>query len=852
MKKMNKKISLQAIAIFAILIVFAITFSSASFDYASNNIKTNYYGGEKITGKVKLNLTEEPTNSMFSSNIPGGISLLDLIKANNLIEGKNYTCSVGGCGSTFKTINEITGDYEFLGGEKVFGFKLMNNIDTINSMTLNINSDAADSCSQQLVVTVAEGTEFQDLQYTTPCGIKDYGCFDSTKSTQSAKLGNSAYCENITLSPAPAYQIGAKITRVVGGLEGTIIIQLKDGEGNELGVCNEIFSDFEGEQEVSCIVEYSGTETKTYQVCAKSDSGEIEYKIKYENSGQICGFNEGTLGKYDYEVFGRAVSFASSPNIEIDSATYIGDLQSEIYNYLDNKYKLKCPSTGCIVPIKIRGVSQTVTFSNALINYVSDAGNTEANGIHDVEESTSTISAENINFDLKHANFTIPIASTAKLFSLELGGEDVFSTAINITPGFEFDINPKSAPVGINVKYSITTTQNITSASWNFGDGTAVVSGKNVSHKYLTEGIFTVSVELTSLGAKTKKDFVVISGDAASSIDMLLEKYTQRLSNITSQVKVFPLWINTELKKQVNIDSLNASVAKAKKDLNTTNVTNLIKTLAELKVPYAIAISKSATTPLAIGYANIDTQLVAQKTGNEVGNEAETKNAIMNWIAENYDTSVKSETIKRFDDDGSTVLLMHFTIDLTLKTGKEVEGANLFINYPLNGMVFKENYGQNDVGSGTYIPLSGSKHIEFVINQPIEFANLGVYASAEITNLPSGFFGIIKRVLPPEFKFSWITFLIALIILVAFLLGIYIALQEWLKKNYEKGLFSNSDDFYNIMTFIRNSRNKGINDEIIESKLQKSGWRKEQIRYAFNKIEGKKILRFEIPIFRAI
>ena len=53
------------------------------------------------------------------------------------------------------------------------------------------------------------------------------------------------------------------------------------------------------------------------------------------------------------------------------------------------------------------------------------------------------------------------------------------------------------------------------------------------------------------------------------------------------------------------------------------------------------------------------------------------------------------------------------------------------------------------------------------------------------------------------------------------------------------------------MTFIYNSRNSGLNDIVIKKKLNSAGWNGEQVSYAFEKLSGKILGIFGIPIFRA-
>ena len=81
---------------------------------------------------------------------------------------------------------------------------------------------------------------------------------------------------------------------------------------------------------------------------------------------------------------------------------------------------------------------------------------------------------------------------------------------------------------------------------------------------------------------------------------------------------------------------------------------------------------------------------------------------------------------------------------------------------------------------------------------------------------------------------------------------IYIILQTWYKKNYEKHLFKNPNDLYNLINFIYNSRKAGLDEKEGRKKLLEKKWSKEQIVYAAKKLDGKRTGMWEIPMFKFI
>jgi len=77
---------------------------------------------------------------------------------------------------------------------------------------------------------------------------------------------------------------------------------------------------------------------------------------------------------------------------------------------------------------------------------------------------------------------------------------------------------------------------------------------------------------------------------------------------------------------------------------------------------------------------------------------------------------------------------------------------------------------------------------------------------------------------------------------------IYLILQEWYKKKYENHLFKNRNNLYNLITYIANSKNKGLGENDIIANLKKAKWNSEQITYVMRKYSGKRTGMMEFPI----
>ena len=272
--------------------------------------------------------------------------------------------------------------------------------------------------------------------------------------------------------------------------------------------------------------------------------------------------------------------------------------------------------------------------------------------------------------------------------------------------------------------------------------------------------------------------------------------------------------------------------------------------LLELNLPKSVLISKSGKLPLAVGFNDLDVKYIKEISKKEAEDDAKLKDRIIGWVRENYSPDIAFEQVSALRTDEER-LLSKFKIVLNAKNSQE---SYLIIDYPLESIIFYKDYGTKETSSsgGTYIPLkSDIKEIEFLIKEDISVEELNAYISPDISKL-----GIInEEICPPgdercttPYPIKWVLIWIGLI-LGGFLI-VYIILQEWYKRNYESHLFKNKDDLYNVINFIYNSRVAGLESKEIKHKLKGTGWKNEQIVYAFRKIDGKRTGLFEIPIFK--
>ena len=860
---MNNGVKLGALIL--VLIVLSVGFSAASFSYKNNNLRTSYSAGEKIGGALNISFTSEPASSLLRSNFNGSMKIIDLLKANQLVEGRDYTCTYPRCFDSYQSTGELSGTTNLSGSTPlIVGFKLTGEQVKITSVKFSIASTANKSCSRQLLIDVPgrNDTFIQNSKSSgVLCGNEYRGCFDrGTSNFLWATIpSNKPYCEKITLTPAPAYRIGGVIKN--GTVQSNIKMALRDSEGEPLG--DECILPIQSSdiQQIGCDVNYSISSGGDYFVCIYAEESTADYKIKTEDLAPMCGISDDAEYNIDFDLFASPLEFAAVGTFDMNDTL----LATHVDDYLENVYQRNC-SLGCIIPFKITGITQDLTFSNAEVQFTrAPSINTKLNDYRmykfnsDIAKITTP---KSVNLEVSFAGLTIPLGSNATKLYLYLNSQAILPSPLNISiaPSFGFDISPKTVLIGAKTKFQAITSANITSSSWNFGDGTTKTAyGKSVSHRYVASGSgnYSVEVELTrSDGVKARNFFEVGIGSLRLSAGSLVSEYESRLVNLSVQINALPIAIVNALKTKINITEMQASLAAVKRVLGNASsdadYLAVINSALAINPPASVVIAEEGKSiPLSFGIENANTNYIEQISEINLGSESarsDLKGAISSWLETNYGTSTDYAIITGVnDDDVKTPILTYFKVSMTKKSGApSTDPAYFVIDYPMGSISFLGNYSPKTVGSGTYIQLDDSKTVEFILSGAIGISSLGMYLSPQISQLMS-----TEGVPFAETGgFRWGRFILWMIVLLIIAFAVYIALQEWYKRRYESYLFKNPADLYNAITFVHNSRKNGLDDSEIAKKLKNAGWTGERVTYAFNKLDGKRTGMFEIPIFR--
>lgn len=847
--------------IILVLILLAIPFVSAIVTLHGSNIERNYQGGDLIRGNVNVSFRNVPYDSIVTSNMDGASSLGLWLERNNLRNNVGFNCSTENCLPRLQA-EEETGSFDG-GNSSYLGLKIEGSLIGIDLINFTLNGFGGASCQQNLALSFAGKSELTigSSNYVNEvCDQENYGCF-SPSGTNNAEIPyDGQYCEKIRLGPAPAYKVGARITNTTSSVSN-LMMKLYLEDGAFIGECTLPALSMSTET-IGCNIGVASITSRDYFVCIKAQSNS-RYTIRTETSNPCGTVNFGESYPVDYEIFAQRLKYGP-PKIEVSeerffSATGTG-LKEAAEEYISTNYEGRC-NPYCIIPFKINSGSQSFVTDPLVIYDIDGASNLRSETTYRVSEQKSLVNSGQLNLDISKLGLRVPLGSEAKTFSLFVDGQKILNQSITVSPSFNFSVGPTIVRVGQNTEFSIASSRNVTSSSWDFGDGSILnVEGKKSSHRYTQIGSFNLTVEAKdSSGVSGRSTVTVEVGDAKQSANLTIQDYRKRIKEIDSDLGVYPEYVQDKIKKELDLVGALGVVESSAREYdsaeNDDEYVAIINQINDLNLPKSIETVFSGTLPIAIGLTGANLIAIEQLTGKEIPNREAFLENLAFWTNENLKGEIRYEIAYGEFDNSYEAIFSVVKVEPRFSGSEE---SYLILGYEPSAIVTSGNYQERSIDSGIAFKVERDATYEIMILDEVDPSSLGIaVVPVEIGSLLTEeelpickvdrfcdeLAGEDEYTCPRDCKSYIGTYsTIALVLLGLFAIA-FGAIWWWYKLKYEKSIFPNRADLFNITGFIRTQRRNKVQDRDIREKLKKAGWNGEQINYAM-----KKVGRESIPV----
>ena len=878
---MNKNLFLLIVALLAINLVSA----SIELGNVSHNIEDSYIPGTAIMGWINFSMENEPATTLISA-FDNSVTIEDLLDENliscTVPNPYECTCLPSDCQPGYNSLGSGESTKTYSIGQlqsEVFGIKLNENITKVSDFRFNISSNAGSSCTNPLLVDLLDDGSI-DLRITNltdeTCFIQNpWGCFNPNEVSGNTTIGTTPLCEKITVPSAKGFKIGAVID---GTGTASFIMSIN---GNECPVNNIVES---GEISCNVILETETEPNRELEVCISAEEGisEDRYKINFEDN-DTCGFIEDSSNTpHDFEIYARPLKYAAPGNVGFHDGLFDDDtnLSAQVFSFIERRYSATC-DTDCIIPIKIySGINQIITVKDVYMDYDVNGLNptgSVATSIFDINETSVLYTTPFIEYDLDGLELFTPLSTDDETFELRIGDETIENNFSLLNISKVSSIIPTTVAALVKTRfYALTSSNENLTFTWNFGDNSLVqsTSKNSIDHIYATTGSKSLTVNITNaLGTTSKTVFVNVIAPF-NAINTTIAEYRNKLKAIDDKIFLLSDKLKERIGKTIDTADLTSAINRIEEqykqlfETESEELVKLMKQLNDLNIPESFDTSvEIKPSKFSQSATRLDLDIIGEFGAGSVETDKSEgyPNAIRLWLEENLDINIESKTYAFYLIDGTEqTSVTQVTLKLTPK--RPIDEFYMIIEGDTNNIKFIGDYSKREIDPNHFgltirdLQEGVVQTIEFLHPEKIEPINPPVYVSPEFKFLELGFsagvcnndgmcnnnenYNNCRADCKPVTR--TIIFLIILIIL-AFI--IYIALQEWYKRNYQKHLFKSPSELFNLITFMGNGLNQKLSKDAIFNQLKQRKWSNEQLNYAWKKVNNRRTGMFEIPLF---
>ena len=846
-----EKGDIAKVFLLGILVLFFTFLVSASYGFSNYSINSNYSQGSTISGFVNLSFQGEPVSSLFYDNMGNNATLGDLL---NYSQGYSYNCTPVNCLPYYAESNPSTSKYFSLGAgqEKTLGFIIKGNLETVNSVSFFVSSDASPSPYNQIKIDFlddgvidAGNTKSMDNSIGTPPTNLNFGCYNSSESASETSVGTVPFCQRISLKESPGLLIGGWFKKISDGAN-SLWANLYNKNAISVGACKILNSSISSSGGYSfCSVNVSVPQNDDYYLCVFSEGGNASYKtLGYTsaNPSNNCGFLgdlfQNETASYDIGV--SPLNFSTPGTLNI-SETLPGNvrLSRMVEYYVRSNYPDGC-TNGCKIPITIMSsANQNINISNLSVSYnlVSLPG-IQTSSLYDFSKKVPTVDSKTQPLYLD-GFFKLPTLIGNQLYTLKFNGNTLFSKTISIER-FPMVLFPSSYAVGFPIPFLLRAVSNgtVSSVDWNFGDNTTQTTySLNAVHSYSTTGNYTVTASVYLDGSKFSKSFNVEILPVQGFIDQEISNKESSLASAKSQISLMDAFDGGEVSRVLGINNLTTSLSQIKTSKlyasSDADYQKLFQNLLSLQIPISILQAKSGKVSFIQSSDAVDLSALGSVTGLNYSSESSAY--ISYWDYQNINSKLSSNRISIQMEDSNIPLNVY---DLSLSPKNMINQSYYVIFTNPNALHFEDGSGVKSAGDISYFELgTDSKDIRF--STDLEFSSgLPFFISPkEVSVLPSS--------VPEANSAKWIWPLGILGVLLIGLI-VYLVMNRWYKLKYEKYLFPDRNQLYNAIVYISNSVKNGVEEGEIKKSLTDVGWKGEQVVYLMRKYAGKRTGMFDL------
>ena len=886
---MRYKIYILALAIFLTLGTIS---ASIQLGNLSHSIDKTYTESSALSGRINFSISSEPAGMLITA-FDSSITLEDFLDVNSIScsppNAYECTCFPSDCESSFSPVGEPSISKQYQIGDvntKLFGVELKANISELTNFRFNVTTDSGTTCTNPIMIDLFDdgNIEYKSSNISNEeCDSEDpYGCFILADKEGDIPIGESKICGKIRVSAAGGYHLGAKVI----GTGETATFKMTISTSTIEKDC--LIRDVTSSGEVFCkvVLDESPPGPFDAEVCIVATDGHNgKFKINFENNN-TCGFLEKDNEQFphDYEIFAKPLKYNGPAEFTFNDDIFDDgtNLSQLVYDHLTNRYRSGCVD-GCIIPLRLySGNTQTIIIKNLIADYLvqgQDEDGSNQRNITDLVSTEALFTSSFINYRLGPAQLLVPSISGEKNLELKIGNIEINEniSVINITSIKKITPTQAAALVPTRFFALIDDASNI-SYTWNFGDNSLhEITTKNVvEHTYGSVGIYLLTVNITNSEGTSTKTVSINVVAPYDAINETIAEYRKNLKGMDILLFTLPDWITTQISKVVDTSDLKAAInrieLKYKLLFREGNDPELIKEMTklnELNVPLSLDTSiQVKSSKFVQSSRRFNPEIIGEYGAGtpDLDKLDAYHGAVNRWFDDNIDIDFESKTYT-FSFEGGSKLTALTHIKMKFNAVRSITELFIVIDGDTNNIKFLEDPKTREIDP-THLGVelrnleSDTKvELEFIHPDSIEALDPPVYVSPQFRLLELGFTpGVCNNNNMCDEGEDYkncrvdckpITRTIVFLLLLLFIgFIVYIALQEWYKRNYQKNLFKNPNELFNLINFMSNGERQRLSKDQIFKQLKPRKWKDEQLNYAWKKLHNKRTGMFEIPIFR--